>query len=116
MGGLLGGAIGLLPALVTFGLSIPFGVVIGGGCGLVAGGAAGGTAGLTGGGAAGFYAYTYRKDIHSAIARARAKANKFAVSVKARAMEFIGIQGKKTPQPITATKKDVNIREFRGTQ
>merc|ERR1719436_1721799 len=34
-GGTLGAAIGLVPALFTFGLSIPIGAATGGGCGLV---------------------------------------------------------------------------------
>merc|ERR1719512_494222 len=62
-GGALGVAVGTLPALFTFGLSIPLGAVIGAGCGAAAGGAVCGTAGLTGAGAIGFGAYTNRAEI-----------------------------------------------------
>jgi len=72
-GGLAGAAAGVLPALFTFGLSIPIGAAIGAGCGTVAGGAVGGTVGFTGAGAAGYGAYTKRVEIKSAIVSARAK-------------------------------------------
>ena len=49
---------GLLPALFTFGLSIPFGAVVGGGCGMVIGGTVGSAVGGTGGGAVGYSVYT----------------------------------------------------------
>jgi len=62
-----------VPALFTFGLSIPIGAVIGAGCGAVAGGAAGGTVGFTGAGAAGYGAYKKRANIKNALAVARAK-------------------------------------------
>lgn len=49
-GSSLGAACGMLPALFTFGASIPLGAAVGGTCGLITGAAAGGTAGLVGGG------------------------------------------------------------------
>jgi len=62
-GTVVGGAIGLVPAIFTFGLSIPIGAALGGGCGLLAGAGAGGAAGLVGGGAAGYTAHSRREDI-----------------------------------------------------
>lgn len=69
-GGAIGGAIGFLPALFTFGLSIPIGVVIGGTCGTVVGAATGGTAGATGGSAIGYVAYKKRADIRTSYINA----------------------------------------------
>mmetsp|Transcript_102177 Transcript_102177/g.256122 ORF Transcript_102177/g.256122 Transcript_102177/m.256122 type:complete len:350 (-) Transcript_102177:203-1252(-) len=53
-GSAIGAAVGVIPALFTFGLSIPVLAAVGGGCGLATGTAVGGTVGLLGGGAAGF--------------------------------------------------------------
>jgi hypothetical protein len=57
-GGALGAAIGFIPALFTFGLSIPVGAVIGAGCGTLAGVTTGGAVGLVGGGVTGYGAYS----------------------------------------------------------
>merc|ERR1712216_568909 len=59
-GGAIGAACGVVPALFTFGLSIPVGAVLGGAAGLCMGTVAGGTVGLVGGGAAGRWAYKHR--------------------------------------------------------
>lgn len=48
-----------VPALFTFGLSIPVGASIG----LMAGATTGGSAGAVGGGAIGFAGFTYREEI-----------------------------------------------------
>merc|ERR1719203_2600589 len=66
-GGAAGAAVGLVPALFTFGLSIPVGAVIGGTCGTVVGAATGGTVGLTGGSAIGYGAYKKRAAIRSLL-------------------------------------------------
>lgn len=58
-----GGAVGLVPALFTFGLSIPFCAVVGGGIGLCAGTVTGGSVGAVGAGSTAFVGYTYRKEI-----------------------------------------------------
>merc|ERR1719362_2665631 len=65
-GGVAGAAVGLVPALFTFGLSIPVCAAIGGGAGACLGTAAGGTTGIVGGGAVGYgayNAYSQRKEI-----------------------------------------------------
>merc|ERR1711920_1121279 len=59
IGFVAGGAIGFLPAIFTFGLSVPVFAVVGGGAGLCVGG----TTGALGGGAAGYGAYAKRSEI-----------------------------------------------------
>jgi len=71
-GGTLGALIGLVPALFTFGLSIPVFAVVGGGTGLVAGGAAG----TVGGGAAGHLGYKYRHMPGATVGFAKERAAK----------------------------------------
>merc|ERR1712151_940107 len=53
VGGAVGALVGIVPALFTFGLSIPIFAIVGGGAGLVVGAAGGATVGFVGGGAAG---------------------------------------------------------------
>mmetsp|Transcript_54461 Transcript_54461/g.129799 ORF Transcript_54461/g.129799 Transcript_54461/m.129799 type:complete len:375 (+) Transcript_54461:64-1188(+) len=76
-GSTCGAALGLIPAVFTFGLSIPFGAVVGGGCGCVAGAAAGSTSGAVGGGAFGYGMYKHRQEIHESAAAALSKASAF---------------------------------------
>merc|ERR1711920_158202 len=61
-GGAAGALIGVVPALFTFGLSIPIGAIVGGGTGLFIGGAAGTSLGFAGGGAVGLGGYSLRSD------------------------------------------------------
>eukprot|EP00442_Polarella_glacialis_P005475 CAMPEP_0115080462 /NCGR_PEP_ID=MMETSP0227-20121206/18692_1 /TAXON_ID=89957 /ORGANISM="Polarella glacialis, Strain CCMP 1383" /LENGTH=304 /DNA_ID=CAMNT_0002468109 /DNA_START=45 /DNA_END=959 /DNA_ORIENTATION=+ len=84
-GSTFGATCGLLPAFVTFGLSIPIGAMVGGGAGLIAGASAGGTAGLVGGGFAGHHVYVKRDDIRSGASEAWAKVHSLAGTVKERA-------------------------------
>jgi len=72
-GGTIGAAIGLVPAIFTFGLSIPVGAAIGSGCGLVAGTAVGGTTGFVGGGAVGYGAFTRKEEIKTGLTVAKTK-------------------------------------------
>jgi len=80
----VGAAVGVLPALFTFGLSIPIGAFIGGGTGLCVGTAVGGGAGFVGGGAAGHYGYEHRAQIKAAANGVVAKAETSANAVKQR--------------------------------
>lgn len=73
-GSLVGAAVGIVPAVFTFGLSIPVGAILGGGAGLCAGTAVGGTAGLVSGGAAGYAGYAKRKQIAAGVSGLRSKA------------------------------------------
>jgi len=56
IGGLVGAACGIVPAVFTFGLSIPVCAALGSGIGLVSGATVAGTAGLVGGGTLGYRA------------------------------------------------------------
>merc|ERR1712176_4965 len=60
--GTIGAAIGLVPAIFTFGLSIPVGAALGGGIGATTGG----TVGFGTGGALGYGIYTKRAEINGA--------------------------------------------------
>uniref|UniRef100_A0A7S4VYK8 Uncharacterized protein n=1 Tax=Alexandrium monilatum TaxID=311494 RepID=A0A7S4VYK8_9DINO len=68
VGGATGVLVGLVPALFTFGLSIPVGAVVGAGAGVCAGGAAGTAVGFAGGGVAGCLSYRCR-DVPGAVLR-----------------------------------------------
>merc|ERR1712032_1742378 len=75
----MGGAVvGLVPALFTFGLSIPLCAMIGGGAGLCAGTTLGATCGAVGGGAVGYGSYGNRVAIRETV-------NRGVAFVKARA-------------------------------
>jgi len=65
----VGGAAGIVPALLTFGLSIPAGACVGGVTGLLVGVSAGGSAGA----ASGFCVYKYRVQIKNGIVEVRVK-------------------------------------------
>lgn len=62
-----------VPAVFTFGLSIPVFAAVGSGCGVVAGAAVGGAAGLVGGGATGYGAYTKREAIGRTVTNTMTK-------------------------------------------
>eukprot|EP00930_Biecheleria_cincta_P100159 TRINITY_DN91774_c0_g1_i1.p1 TRINITY_DN91774_c0_g1~~TRINITY_DN91774_c0_g1_i1.p1 ORF type:complete len:290 (-),score=54.15 TRINITY_DN91774_c0_g1_i1:165-992(-) len=84
-GSTFGAVCGLVPALMTFGLSVPVGAFVGGGAGMVTGAATGGTMGLCAGGLIGRSAYARRSVICSGASQAWKKANVFAGTVKDRA-------------------------------
>merc|ERR1712213_302196 len=106
-GGAVGAAVGLLPALFTFGLSIPVGAVIGAGCGAAVGGAVGGTAGFTGAGAVGFGAYTKRAEIKSLTAAAHAQVKAALGNAKLKTTSFVALTTKKASDTCTAVKDRV---------
>jgi len=84
LGGAVGIAAGIVPAIFTFGLSIPAGCIVGAGCGSVIGGAAGSTAGALGAGAAGYGTYTKRKEIVAFTKKVKARAISAAGAAKAK--------------------------------
>merc|ERR1712241_673168 len=84
-GGAVGAACGIVPAIFTFGLSIPIGAAIGAGTGLVVGTAVGGTAGLVGGGATGYCAYSKREEIRNGAEGALLKAKGCGEYIQAKA-------------------------------
>merc|ERR1719189_2605296 len=63
VGGTIGTIVGILPALFTMGLSIPFGAAIGAGCGAAMGGSVGGAVGFSGCSFLGYKVYTKRSAI-----------------------------------------------------
>jgi len=73
-GGAIGGALGVVPAIFTFGLSIPIGAAIGAGMGLVMGTSAGSVAGAVGGGVTGRVVYTNKEAIGQALEDVKQKA------------------------------------------
>mmetsp|Transcript_52728 Transcript_52728/g.123312 ORF Transcript_52728/g.123312 Transcript_52728/m.123312 type:complete len:330 (-) Transcript_52728:300-1289(-) len=89
-GGLLGGAVGLVPAIFTFGLSIPIGFAIGSSCGLATGAAVGGVGGLVGGGMAGYGTYTRRAAIKGGVDAAVTKVSTCKDYVKCRFVAATG--------------------------
>merc|ERR1712217_453686 len=70
-GAVAGGVVGILPALFTFGLSIPVFAFVGGGAGLCVGTAVGGTTGAVGGGAVGYGVYGKRSEIVDGVHKCR---------------------------------------------
>eukprot|EP00438_Fugacium_kawagutii_P019604 Skav232777 [mRNA] locus=scaffold614:133389:139205:- [translate_table: standard] len=85
-GAVAGGAVGMVPAIFTFGLSIP----IGAGIGLVAGAATGGGAGAVGGGAIGFAGITYQEEIKRSADYLRKKSMDSAEQVKKSVKSLVG--------------------------
>lgn len=81
-GGAIGAAVGLVPAVFTFGLSIPLFAAVGGGCGLASGAAVGSAAGAVGGGATGYGVYTKRGAIGASLEQGLTKADGCARYVK----------------------------------
>mmetsp|Transcript_149888 Transcript_149888/g.417628 ORF Transcript_149888/g.417628 Transcript_149888/m.417628 type:complete len:355 (-) Transcript_149888:273-1337(-) len=71
VGGTTGVLVGLVPALFTFGLSIPIGAIVGSGAGICVGGAAGTTVGFAGGGVVGCLGYKCRAVPGAALQRVR---------------------------------------------
>merc|ERR1712107_323066 len=71
MGGgvIVGGMTGCIPALLTFGTSIPFGAVVGGALGTPAGAGIGGCTGAVIAGSVGHGCYVYRAQIKDGMLR-----------------------------------------------
>merc|ERR1712070_1298751 len=86
-GGAVGALVGVVPALFTFGLSIPVCAVIGGAIGGGAGATAGGTGGAVAGGAAGYTGHKYRKEIGSGARGLKNTVSSSAGSIKVKAHE-----------------------------
>merc|ERR1719440_394490 len=90
VGGTAGAAVGLIPAIFTFGLSIPFFATIGAGVGFATGVAVGGTTGAIGGGAVGYGAYQKRDTISAFLSQAWAKVKGAKDTLCATAMAKVG--------------------------
>jgi len=84
-GGMVGGMVGVPFAFFTFGLSVPFGMAIGGGIGLVGGVAAGATTGAVSGGFVGYGVYAKKDQITGVAKRVAAKGREGSDCVKGAA-------------------------------
>merc|ERR1719326_231648 len=123
MGGMVvGGMVGTIPALLTFGTSIPFGAVVGGALGGGGGACIGGAVGAAAGGAAGHGAYVYRAQIRGGVLRIRVATNQkveqmklaltaasdstksFAKEKVQQAQAFAALKGKQASELALATK------------
>merc|ERR1712226_1451984 len=106
-GAVAGGVVGIVPALFTFGLSIPVFAFVGGGAGLCVGTAVGGTTGAVGGGAVGYGAYGKRSEIAEGARKCRTYTTEKLGEVKAF-VESMTTAAKKAPvkslAPETAKK------------
>merc|ERR1711972_965561 len=94
-GTMVGATCGLIPAVFTFGLSIPIGAAIGGSTGLVAGSVAGGAVGFVGGGVAGRTAHKHRDQIGDGVSAVAHKAGDLKAVMQEKSGECLGqISGK----------------------
>merc|ERR1712021_115366 len=80
VGTLIGAAAGVVPAIFTFGLSIPAGAVVG----LCVGTTVGASTGAVGGGLAGYGGFTHRKAILEGAQSSWSKVSTAATHVKAK--------------------------------
>merc|ERR1712060_585424 len=111
MGGtIVGAAFGLIPAVFTFGLSIPIGAAIGGSTGLVAGTVAGGAVGFVGGGVAGRTAHKHREQIGDGVAAVANKASGLKAAVRGKSSEYLDrISGKVSECKTTIVGKRTSV-------
>jgi len=106
-GGAIGAACGVVPAIFTFGLSIPIGAALGGATGLCVGTVTGGAVGLVGGGVAGRSSYNHKDEIKSGVACALTKANGYKDIMAEKASGYKDYVAEKTG--------DVKARIISGT-
>jgi hypothetical protein len=86
MGTVAGAAVGVVPAIFTFGLSIPVGAMIG----MCAGTAIGGSVGAVSGGVAGYTGFTHGKAIKESVKGTLSAAGSKAETLKASAFTCVG--------------------------
>lgn len=104
VGTVAGSAVGVLPALFTFGLSIPVGAVMGGAAGLCGGAAAGGSTGAL----AGAGAFRYRVEIKDALIFIQKTAVEKAELGKANTITLVESTKAKAFQAVDAAKATVD--------
>lgn len=85
-GTLVGAAAGVVPAIFTFGLSIPVGAVIG----MCAGTTIGGSVGAISGGVAGYTGFTHGKAIKDSVKETVSVASSKAENLKVKAFTCVG--------------------------
>merc|ERR1719335_1726380 len=110
-GVVIGTTAGALPALFTFGLSLPVGAVVGGGMGLCGGAVAGGSAGAICGAAAGHGGYTYQVHIRikngviTVHKRVKASAERGMVTIQEKASGIKATVSKTVDDSVSKAKK-----------
>merc|ERR1712176_292426 len=82
-GAVAGAAVGIVPAIFTFGLSIPAGAVVGG----CVGTAVGGSVGAVGGGALGYCGFTHRESLSKGWSKVSKKASDLKMFAITRASD-----------------------------
>merc|ERR1719330_2170135 len=112
-GGLIGGAVGILPAIFTFGLSIPFGAVVGAGCGMVFTGATGATVGFAGGSAVGYGGYAKRAQISAILKRVSTKVGAVAHQAKTKVVTLASKLKSKAAHTFTVCMNAARARSGR---
>jgi hypothetical protein len=111
----LGTAAGAVPALFTFGLSLPIGAFVGGGTGLCVGTVAGAGAGAMGGGLAGFTGYKYRVEINNGLVTIKKKASDVHSETKNRAGRALAASKAKVVVLVNGVKQK-SLTTFRSTK
>merc|ERR1712151_1104070 len=82
-GTVAGAAVGIVPAIFTFGLSIPAGAVVGG----CVGSAIGGSVGAVGGGSLGYCGFTHRESLSKGWSKVSKKASDLKMFAITRASD-----------------------------
>merc|ERR1719291_189016 len=109
-GSMVGAACGLVPAVFTFGLSIPIGAAIGGSTGFIAGSVAGGAVGVVGGGVAGRTAHKHQEQIGDGLAAVASKASGLKAAVQEKSSECLDqISGKVSECKTTIVGKRTSV-------
>merc|ERR1712217_998203 len=88
-GSIVVAAVGVIPAVFTFGLSIPIGAAIGGSTGLLAGTVGGAAVGFVGAGVAGRTAHTHREQIGDRVTAVANKASDLKTIVNEKSSQCL---------------------------
>jgi len=100
VGTVTGSAAGFVPALFTFGLSIPVGGALGGGMGLCTGAAAGSGMGAV----TGFGSYRYRVEIRNGVIYVKTTAQDVVESGKKKTLALVDCTKSKASEAVTTAK------------
>merc|ERR1719394_779276 len=107
VGGAVGATLGLLPAIFTFGLSIPTLFLVGSGCGAAMGSTVGGATGFVGGGAVGYGAYAKRDELRSVFYRITSAFKDAAHATRSKAQTLLANGKSSSSDVVEALKSQV---------
>jgi len=107
-GGVVGAVVGVVPALFTFGLSIPFCAVVGATVGGGTGVAVGGTTGLATGGCAGYYGYAHKEEIKQGVTTMCCKVDGYQKFARGKVTDSIGCVSGKVSDSVGLVSGKVN--------